>query len=418
MKSLLLSSFIVLSFTMFGQKKLLGSAEYGYDLSGNILIIDSNSYHYSSWIGSIDQFKYELNFGEYYQKGTLNYRLSNPLIPYDSTINYYGSSQPLTFINSKIKNTLSGDKILIADISDGSMTIDIKSYYSYHPNGQIQKIINKQYSGGTLSGSDSSWFNYDSFGNQITFAGYDQQTGVLHTTDTSEYQPGTSNLTRFVRYVNYTGTAIPPVKQSENFIIYTGSEVSYIDLFYADNSGIMNWFAHVEYQYAANDLIKISYYPIIGGGIPGSPNAYSELTYNAAGDLLENAYFQNNTITQRDSFFYDLNGFLTLEQRHVPDTTNLLYLIKKKNYYFQNTLSVIETEKDQKTVSVYPNPTTDFVEIQTTIGLKTVEVYNTNGQLLIRQNMAKIDFSQLPSGTYIVNGTTDIGNFSKKVVKE
>lgn len=57
---------------------------------------------------------------------------------------------------------------------------------------------------------------------------------------------------------------------------------------------------------------------------------------------------------------------------------------------------------DQNTVKLYPNPVTDFVQIETSEAIKEVIVINALGQQIRKGNSNKIDFSGYSTGVYII----------------
>lgn len=73
-------------------------------------------------------------------------------------------------------------------------------------------------------------------------------------------------------------------------------------------------------------------------------------------------------------------------------------------------------------VSIYPNPTTNIVNINLpeNVILDNIKLYNSMGQQL---NMAlnpkenKIDVSSLSSGIYTVSGNTNMGTFNRRIIK-
>ncbi len=86
------------------------------------------------------------------------------------------------------------------------------------------------------------------------------------------------------------------------------------------------------------------------------------------------------------------------------------------NYYYQSTAgtqSILDA-----TVAIFPNPAKNVVTISTTSELKDVQILNLNGQVVLKQNTKTIDMSHLPSGMYIINGVTENGAFSEKIIKE
>ncbi|MDD2961066.1 MAG: thiol protease/hemagglutinin PrtT [Muribaculaceae bacterium] len=87
---------------------------------------------------------------------------------------------------------------------------------------------------------------------------------------------------------------------------------------------------------------------------------------------------------------------------------NSTYLsqIKKGNYLLKfhgvAGSSVEKIENDASTVTIYPNPTSDYATIKTEGNVESVKLYNISG-VLVKDNGAdtKIDLSTLPTGNYI-----------------
>jgi len=89
-----------------------------------------------------------------------------------------------------------------------------------------------------------------------------------------------------------------------------------------------------------------------------------------------------------------------------------------------NSLSVQNTPPNPNTISVYPNPTTNTIQIQTPqFQNTTLEMYNLLSQKVITQTLTatttEIDMSKLCSGIYLLrltNGTQEI--YQTKIVKQ
>ncbi|MCZ8091205.1 T9SS type A sorting domain-containing protein, partial [Flavobacterium sp.] len=74
--------------------------------------------------------------------------------------------------------------------------------------------------------------------------------------------------------------------------------------------------------------------------------------------------------------------------------------------------------------TLYPNPAKDVLnfEVKNEIGVKSVSVYNTLGQIVMAitnvDNLKSIDVSSLTSGSYFVKVYTDKGSSSSKFIKQ
>lgn len=68
---------------------------------------------------------------------------------------------------------------------------------------------------------------------------------------------------------------------------------------------------------------------------------------------------------------------------------------------------------------IYPNPTADFITIETSLEIKNIAIYNMLGQLVLNSTSKKVDVSNLPNGTFLVEATSNEDRKSfKKIVKQ
>jgi hypothetical protein len=79
-------------------------------------------------------------------------------------------------------------------------------------------------------------------------------------------------------------------------------------------------------------------------------------------------------------------------------------------------------EENQLTnLAVYPNPATDFVNIQQSeVALQKIEIYSMNGQLIRSENnnLEKINISRLKSGMYIMKLYAENTSKTIKLLRE
>ena len=85
-------------------------------------------------------------------------------------------------------------------------------------------------------------------------------------------------------------------------------------------------------------------------------------------------------------------------------------------------LNVENYEVQPRVLHVYPNPSNDFLNIESNQNNSEISIYNITGQLLIHQKMLKqktiIDISSLIQGLYVVKLNNDKGVSVAKFVKE
>lgn len=76
-------------------------------------------------------------------------------------------------------------------------------------------------------------------------------------------------------------------------------------------------------------------------------------------------------------------------------------------------------EINQESIRVYPNPTSDFIQIETQKEIQEVMIYNTSGQQLIHSNSTRINTKELPKGVYIIKIKTADGKIlTDKFIKK
>ncbi len=87
--------------------------------------------------------------------------------------------------------------------------------------------------------------------------------------------------------------------------------------------------------------------------------------------------------------------------------------------YNNNTLSYENFDKASLEVVVYPNPATNLLNIETPSEIKSVEVYNIQGQKVLSASQKQINLSNLQSGVYVVIVEDFNNNIThKKIVKK
>lgn len=411
MKLLILISLILFSTNLFGQKKLMSETRHLLNENGQVTNFDSSAYHYGSWFGSIDKYTHEFGIDQY---GLYRFIKSSPRIGADSLEGFAnnGGSLDKIFV---LKNNLSNDQILSSEFKTLSTLQSQFKTYVYNSQGLLKTEVTDYFNGGTWNSTDSSSFNYDIWDNRINFTTYNPVSGNIWSTDTIEFLPGTHQVTRMVKYFNFTGTATTLIKTLESFAVYSGNQLQYMDLWDYD-SGTFEWRNRTQYLYNSSDLEEIKVYFVTSGVVETNPTLRRLISYHPNGEPAVFQHFQDNGITRIDSLHYDSENFITKYNSYGNGTGGGMYMFQTENFYYQNTLGF--SDKEMANVSVFPNPCTDYVQIQTSENLKNVEVYNTAGQILIRQNMPTIDVSHLESGVYILKGKTEKGYFSKKIIKE
>ena len=76
------------------------------------------------------------------------------------------------------------------------------------------------------------------------------------------------------------------------------------------------------------------------------------------------------------------------------------------------------TEFNKNTISIYPNPVKDVLNIQSKEEVKSITLYDLSGKnIKATYNYQEVDMSALPSGVYLLKINTVQGSVTKRVVK-
>lgn len=93
---------------------------------------------------------------------------------------------------------------------------------------------------------------------------------------------------------------------------------------------------------------------------------------------------------------------------------------KTVSYLDSTVLSTVDLDSKKATISIYPNPSADFIAIASKEDLKKITVSSLEGKTVITAGASRnIDISKLPKGVYILQGELKNGTIiSKKIIKK
>lgn len=140
------------------------------------------------------------------------------------------------------------------------------------------------------------------------------------------------------------------------------------------------------------------------------------------GTLLSSAPLTFNTANNTNIFKLGLSedGFTGYFNGAIDDLKIYNYALSQADItslYNNNSLSFENFDSNNFEVSLYPNPVNDILNIETTLELKSIEIFNIQGQKVIESNQKQINVSNLSSGMYMVK-IQDLENnlITKKVI--
>jgi hypothetical protein len=111
-------------------------------------------------------------------------------------------------------------------------------------------------------------------------------------------------------------------------------------------------------------------------------------------------------------------------------TNSYVYsLVINGNYIFAGTgsgvwrlplseVGIEEINDNKSNIEVYPNPVTDILQIQTSLQIKCIEVFDITGRQIYATTAKTINCGGFSSGVYFIKATTEKGVVVKKFMKE
>jgi hypothetical protein len=163
-------------------------------------------------------------------------------------------------------------------------------------------------------------------------------------------------------------------------------------------------------------------------------SSVKSLEVYSSSDHLMSFEIEFNTLGAYGSFFLNNRLYIGVEDSITPiiitdENAELGTPISFPNnqpFYFDmascqdsNPLSINDFENYKNEFAVIPNPTKDVVNLPDYIDIISVEVINSNGQLVRAiLNNNSINLTGLPNGIYILKIITKNGTANKKIIKE
>ena len=127
----------------------------------------------------------------------------------------------------------------------------------------------------------------------------------------------------------------------------------------------------------------------------------------------------NNTLSNWNTQSLSVGNYLVWVTIYVDGDTAISC---RREIFLDNNTGVNE-EKDSRNISIYPNPATKQLTIQSASKIKSIKIYDLFGRLIkivFSNNTLSqtINIENLTSGLYIVNVTSEKGNSKLKFIKE
>ena len=137
-------------------------------------------------------------------------------------------------------------------------------------------------------------------------------------------------------------------------------------------------------------------------------------------DIYMGIYGMN--VINNNIYVADANGYVNDGKVYVyslqGSLLNTFTVGKIPNHFYKAKSSLSVKNPEMVSVSVYPNPASDILNIQTAESITNVTAYNIAGQKVLQANTQTLNVSALKSGVYILKVETTKGSATLKFVKK
>jgi len=150
----------------------------------------------------------------------------------------------------------------------------------------------------------------------------------------------------------------------------------------------------------------------------------------ATGNWIPNAWYRFKVIGSTTNIKYYINDVLIYTGSAVSELNiDQLRFVHNNNAgtaYIDNVkinnevlLSAQDTSTNEDRISMYPNPSADFIKVHTVSAIQNIEVFDVAGKRInLKLNENMLDVRDLNPGIYLINIETEDRNFTKKFIKK
>lgn len=145
-----------------------------------------------------------------------------------------------------------------------------------------------------------------------------------------------------------------------------------------------------------------------------SPNTWYR--FKVVGSAADIKYYLNNTLIYTGT----ATSELPIDQlRFVHNNNEGSAYIDHIKINNENALSTKETNIKANKLKIHPNPSSDFITIDSHDKIKNIEIYDITGKKIQVKSVGDtVDIRDLSSGLYLLNVETEGQNFTEKFIKK
>jgi hypothetical protein len=411
MKRILFTLVLLSSAVTFAQKKIVAFARHQFMENGDFQEADSSSYIYDTYLGSVTS--NEPWFGVVSEEVVPLWNWDGQPDPnYTSAEFWNGTAYPLT-LGANADKTYNGNNQ--CTLKEMGFT---RTLYTYTTSGKIASETQEQNVMGVWQANSSKGYEYDGSDRLVVYNKFQNQSGSLvhMQSDTLDYDGSNTTISKAISYSSIDGIVFKP--SFESILSFTGGQIETLKYFEDDDGDAqtpMIYMNYAEYIHTNGKLTSINIYDIIQGAPGQTMVAQFAYAYNVNGQL------SKRTSTGFDeeilNFTYDNEGYMDSVLYEYLDLNQNYYNALVEKFYYQNTANLDGQNKIN--LSVYPNPTMDELRIETQEEVESITIYNTAGQIVLRQSGSNhVNLSKLPGDQYIISISTTNGVSTHKVIKQ
>ena len=385
-----------------------------------------NPRYAESFLGGIEPYVIDLNNAS--NSGVLkDINISNDSNPTDLTVFagsiFFAAKTNSTNTDMYKSNGLTSGTSVFLNATNGFPNTS-PANFKVLGNSMIFTAFTVQYGNGLYktTGATGNWSflanaaysnNLKVIDNLIYFSGNDGTNGQeLWRTD------GTVAGTYMVRNINVSGNSNP------RDFIKIGNLVYFVAEGNNNTGGAEIW--KTDGTQAGTQLVKEV--NTNGSSEPTFLTAYNGTLYFVANDGIHGREIWTSNGTDAGTYIVELNvGGTGSDPSHLTVLNDELFFAadagdgsgKELWAYKDPTLAINNLDEVNTAISVYPNATTSYFQIETQVTIEKVTVYSLDGKLIKSFGAQdQYDIAEVTSGTYILSIETKKGTFTKKLRKE
>ena len=222
--------------------------------------------------------------------------------------------------------------------------------------------------------------------------------GFINPPEVSFLDTDSDNNTQAYRYKIQTtdvcGANYPETPYHKTILLQSGIA--------ADNSINLSWTPYIGLDFSTYNIYKNS-----------NGTGYELLTSLAA----SNTTYNDTAANVIDNFY---EYYIAIEAPDCNTAPLMSEFIKSNLEYINPNLGINDLSYLEESISLFPNPTSSQVQINTSndIDIIRVELYNVLGQQINISTKSTIEMSYLPSGLYYLQISTDLGTVTKTIIRK